>query len=74
MDVGGGSDRKIDRSAAWLSPALGDRRREATPFACHSSIDGERVECCLDHTESLRSQRSLVGVSGNEHPKVKFRK
>jgi len=74
VDVGRGGDRKVDGSAAWLSAAGGDSGGEATPFACHAGIDGKRVECGLDHAESLRPQRSLVRVRRNEYPKVEFGK
>ena len=74
MDVGRSGDRKVDGSPPWLSAAFGDSGGEATPFACHASIDGQRVECCLDHAESLRPERALVRVRRNEHPKMKLSK
>ena len=40
VDVGGGGDREVDRSAARPSAALGDRGREASPFPGNASVTG----------------------------------
>ena len=74
VDIGRGGDRKINRAAARLAATLGHRGGKPTPFPCHGGIDWKRVERRLNHAESLRTPRTLVRVSRDEHTKMELRK
>lgn len=67
MDVRGGSEDEIESPAARLATARDHGRRETSPFTSDLSVDGQWIECCLDHREPLRATRSLViRVSGED--------
>jgi hypothetical protein len=72
VDVGGGGDRQVHRSAARFPAAVGDGGGEASPFTGDGRIDREGVEGRLDHTESLCPAGALVGIGRDERPEVKF--
>ncbi len=72
MDVRGSGDHEIDRAPPRLSPAADNGSCKTSPFARDRRVDGQGIECGLDHTEPLRSTGSLVFRVGNEDAEVQL--
>ena len=72
VNVGRGRNREVDRSPAGLSAAFADGGGKSTPFPSDGGVDGERVDGCLDHAESLRSSRAFVGIRDYQRPEVEL--
>ncbi len=72
MNVRGGCGDEVEGSSAWLSATANHGCRESAPFARDRVVDGEGIECCLDHPETLRATCALIVVSGDEDAEVEF--
>jgi hypothetical protein len=72
VNVRGSGDHEIERTPPGLSPAADKGCCKPSPFARDRSVDGQRIERGLDHTEPLQPPGPLVLRAGDEDAEVQF--
>jgi hypothetical protein len=72
MHVRCGSDSEIYGAAPRLTASGPDSRRKATPLSRNGRVDWKRIECRLDHTESLRPTSAFFLVPGHEYAEMQL--
>jgi hypothetical protein len=72
VGVGGGGYGEVECAPAGLAAAGLYGGGEASPFACDSGVDRQRLECGLDHAQAQRAPGAFVVVAGDQRAEVKL--
>lgn len=70
LDACGGGDDEIDLTASGIAASQVDRCRQPSPGPCDLSRDREGVERRLNHGETVRATRPLIGIGSDQDAEV----